>query len=310
MRRRFAIPLIAAVAVAPWLWFYPETPPATQPAQLSSAVPVPKTADWVGGISGIEVTDNGTAFFAVTDRGHLIQGTLTRAPNGSLTDVSLTANRLLAQPAPKSEEVPRTDAEGLAQASDGTLFVSFEHAHRIMTLDRFDTENPVEETHMAWNALPKNGGLEALALQPDGTLIALPEAIARGATQALVYRQRPGERWEQAFTLPVDRAFKPVGADFGPDGAFYLLERGLYPFGFYTRVRRMQMTDNGVTGAETVLHTPLFRHGNLEGLSVWQDANGIIRLTMVVDDNFLPLARGEIVEYALPVGVAPDGQGQ
>ena len=310
MRRRFAIPLIAAIAAAPWLWFYPDAPPADQPAQLSSAVPIPKVADWVGGVSGIEVSDDGTAFFAVTDRGYLMQGTLTRTKGGVLSGVSVTDNRLLAVPAPKSEQLPRTDAEGLAQSDEGTLFVSFEHLHRIMTLDRFDSTNPIETSHMPWYALPKNGGLEALAIHPDGTLFALPEAIARGATQALVYRQRPGQPWEQPFTLPVDRAFKPVGADFGPDGYFYLLERGLYSFGFYSRVRRMQMTEAGVRAAETVLHTPLFRHGNIEGLSVWADADGAIRLTLVVDDNFLPLARGDIIEYSIGSGVAPTGEGQ
>jgi hypothetical protein len=39
------------------------------------------------------------------------------------------------------------------------------------------------------------------------------------------------------------------------------------------------------------------RHGNLEGLAVWQDALGTIRLTMLSDDNFNSFQRSEFVEY-------------
>ena len=49
-------------------------------------------------------------------------------------------------------------------------------------------------------------------------------------------------------------------------------------------------------------------HGNLEGLAVWQDPAGQIRLTMVSDDNYLPFMRGQIVEYVLEhrVALPPD----
>lgn len=40
-------------------------------------------------------------------------------------------------------------------------------------------------------------------------------------------------------------------------------------------------------------------HDNLEGISVWQDPDGRIRLTMISDDNFMVFQRTEIVEYAV-----------
>jgi hypothetical protein len=120
----------------------------------------------------------------------------------------------------------------------------------------------------------------------------------------LVYRRIPGEDWTQAFTMPVDPEFAPVGADFGPDGKLYLLERAIYPFGFYSRVRVMTVEMEGVSGIETVLQTRLGTHGNLEGLSVWQDPAGQIRLTMVSDDNYLPFMRSQLVEYVLVDRVA------
>jgi hypothetical protein len=42
------------------------------------------------------------------------------------------------------------------------------------------------------------------------------------------------------------------------------------------------------------------QHDNLEGLSVWRDAKGTIRLTMIADDNFYFFQTTEIVEYGIP----------
>lgn len=44
------------------------------------------------------------------------------------------------------------------------------------------------------------------------------------------------------------------------------------------------------------MQSELGRHDNLEGLSVWRDAQGL-RLTMVSDDNFMFFQRTEFVEY-------------
>jgi hypothetical protein len=42
------------------------------------------------------------------------------------------------------------------------------------------------------------------------------------------------------------------------------------------------------------------QHDNLEGLSVWRDTKGTIRLTMIADDNFYFFQTTEIVEYGIP----------
>ena len=110
-----------------------------------------------------------------------------------------------------------------------------------------------------------------------------------------------GTDWEQPFSIPRRDAFVPVGADFGPDGFFYLLERDFTGiFGFRSRVRRFRFAAGAVTDEETLLTTSAGTHGNLEGLSVWRDAAGAIRLTLVADDNFFALLVTEFVEYRLP----------
>lgn len=306
MRRSLRIALILAAAIGPWIWFLPDRPSSHQPTQLLSVAPVPRGDGRVGGLSGIEVSENGRTFTAISDRGHIVSGLLERSPS-AISKVTLSDVQALKDKDGNTREFPHTDAEGLALDNGGRIYVSFEQFHRILSYEIPGSAAQWPSYTRSWRALSNNKGLEAVAVSPNGTLFTLPEDIRPRATEALVYRRAPGAKWDQPFTIPVDNDFAPVGADFGPDGRFYLLERGLYPFGFFSRVRAMDITDAGPQNIETVLHTSLGKHGNLEGLSVWQDEAGQIRLTMVSDDNFYWFMRGEIVEYVIETGVASAG---
>ena len=67
-------------------------------------------------------------------------------------------------------------------------------------------------------------------------------------------------------------------------------------------MRRFTLKDDRIVQDDTLLTTHTLRHDNLEGLSVWRDAEGDIRLTMISDDNFQPIQRTEFVEYRVPEG--------
>lgn len=303
MRRRLAVALIAAVGAGAWFWFKPPVPPPGLPAELRAVVDIAHDAAWFGGLSGLEVTPGGSGFYAITDRGHLLSGSLTRQDQDLLA-AHVDRGQPFVDAWGQTQEFPYIDAEGLALNETGGLYVSFEHAHRILFYPTWESPAQQPGYTRAWRALAENGGLEALAIAPDGRLLALPEKIARGATEALIYERAPTSTWMQNTTLPVDPRFSPVGADFGPDGRLYVLERGVYPFAFFTRVRALTLTPVGITDIELILQTGLGDYGNLEGLSVWQDAEGLIRLTMVSDDNFLWFLPSQIVEYTLPDRVA------
>jgi hypothetical protein len=75
------------------------------------------------------------------------------------------------------------------------------------------------------------------------------------------------------------------------------------PFRFASRVRRFEVADGRVVREETLLKTATGTHDNLEGLAVWRDADGAIRLLMVSDDNNTPLQQTQIVEYRVPAGL-------
>lgn len=265
-------------------------------AQFDGRIRLSMEAPDFGGLSGLAVQPDGQGFIALSDRGHLVTGVLSRT-GGTLsgaTDLHLSALK-------NTENGPLrrldSDAEGLAIRPDGRLYVSFEHHHRVWTYRDPGSEAAWLPRHVDFKRLQDNSSLEALAIGPDGALYTLPERSGRRDWPFPVYRYRNGQ-WSQPFTLPRRDRFLPVGADFGPDGKLYLLERdfrGL--FGFRTRVRRFELTPQGVRGEETLLTTGAGKHDNLEGLSVWRDPQGTIRLTMVSDDNFNRLQRTEIVEY-------------
>ena len=301
MRKTHSIALIIAAAVLPWWALSPDppvVPPDSQPAQRLTVFDWHVDADWFGGLSGFEVDSQGSVFYAVTDRGHLLRGTLSREQD-ALTGAVITDHADVVDDRGRVRLFPHTDAEGLALDGQGRLNVSFEHAHRVLRYDSWGASAIWPGYTRSWRALSNNGGMETIAVDDAGTLFTIPEAIATGADEALVYRRYPDTPWEQPFTLPLSDGFAAVGGDFGPDGRFYLLERAFFVPGFRTRVRSMIVQDDGFVDIRTELETRLGTHGNLEGLAVWRDGDGRIRLLMVSDDNFLPFLPSQLVEYVL-----------
>lgn len=274
-----------------------------------SSLSLPKTATLVGsiawdgterrfgGFSAIEVTADGSGFLALSDRGSITRGRFTRSQTGQITAVDYGPLVVLQANANTPLAKLRADSEGLAVTEDGQIYISFEGVARVLRYERIDGPATNLPAHPDFRKLRLNKALEALAVDKDGTLYTMPEQTADGSGPFPVWRYRGGA-WDQPFSVPREGAYVPVGADIGPDGRFYLLERhfrGL--FGFASRVRRFEIGESGLTGEALLLESPTGHHDNLEGLSVWRDGAGDIRLTMVSDDNFSPFQRTEIVEY-------------
>ncbi len=303
MLRRLAIKLavVAALVAAVWVYFLPPAPyaaDADQSAQYLSSLTWTQSADWFGGFSGLEISADGLGFVAVTDRGHIVHGTLQREDD-MLIGVTVDSAMPLLDDKGVPTIIPRVDAEGLAQRTSGEVIVSFEGVDRVWAYDAPGAPARWESYSTAWRTFNSNGGMEALAVDDQNTLFTIVERPGRGAEATLIYRRAQGEKWQQPFVLPIDSRFRPVGADFGPDGRLFILERDVYPFGFRSRVRTISPQPDNIQPIETVLETPLRRHGNLEGIAIWTDTQGRTRLTMIADDNFLPVQRTEIVEYVL-----------
>ncbi|HMO08540.1 MAG TPA: esterase-like activity of phytase family protein [Paracoccaceae bacterium] len=249
-----------------------------------------------GGVSAIHVFPGGARFLVVTDRGAWTEGRIARDAAGHIAAITAAPMRLLRGTGEAPLAEGRTDAEGIAVAQDGTVYVSFEGPARVLRYARPDGPAENLHSHPDFARMQRNSALEALAIGPDGALYTLPERSGRITRPFPVYRFRSGV-WDQPFSLPRRGNFLPVGADIGPDGRLYLLERAFAGLrGFASRLRRFDLSG----GREEVLvETPFGLHDNLEGVTVWQEAGGRLVATLVADDNFRFFQRTELVEYAL-----------
>jgi hypothetical protein len=292
MRLRFALAIGALALLVP-----ATSAQSDMPAKLSSKVAWSIKDEAFGGWSGLEVTPDGKTFVTISDKGLILTGHILRDPERRITGVA--AGRIRAMKHTDGGDFPRyyNDAEGLAVAPDGRVFVSFEAEHRVVEYPNVNATRastlPIPD---AFTRMSNNSSLEALAIGPDGALYTLPE---RSGAPRRPYRvHRFDGEWSVYGRIRRIDDFLPVGADIGPDGRFYLLERMfLGVFGFATKVRRFDMSPQGFTNETELLRTKAGTHDNLEGLAVWQDEAGVIRLTMISDDNFQFFQKTEFVEY-------------
>ncbi|MEL6683740.1 MAG: esterase-like activity of phytase family protein [Pseudomonadota bacterium] len=246
-----------------------------------------------GGFSGIEVMDDGERFVALSDRGAMISGIFKRADD-MIVGIEAGPIQRLRGAFGIPLDLANSDSEGLALGPDGLTYVSFEWMHGLRSFA--DGNAPASDliTSAAFADLQDNASLEALAIGPDGALYTMPERSGRATQPFPVYRFHLGQ-WDQPFLIPRRGAYLLSGADIGPDGLLYVLERDFGGIGFRNRVRRFALDG---TGEEFVLETRLRTHDNLEGISIWQADDGL-RMTLISDDNFSRFQRTEIVEYRL-----------
>ena len=253
-----------------------------------------------GAFSAIEVNADGTDFVTLSDRGAYTSGGILRDDQGNIARVTAVPMRLLNGADGLPLRKYRKDTEGLAILPNGLTYVSFERDARVARYDTIAGPGIILPQPQAFRDMQNNSSLEALAVDAAGTLYTLPERSGGVSVPFPVFRFKNGV-WDQPFTMPRRGTFLAVGADIGPDGRFYLLEREFHGVsGFASRVRRFVINNDDLSHEETLLETAPGQHDNLEGISVWRDATGFLRLTMISDDNLLFLQQTEIVEYRVP----------
>ncbi|MEO0939482.1 MAG: esterase-like activity of phytase family protein [Pseudomonadota bacterium] len=245
---------------------------ATLEAQLALRSELPG----FGGLSAVELSEDGTRAHALSDRGAAFSLILVRK-DGRLTDAQVSA---------WNGPVIAGDSEGLAIGAGKSVY---------------STEGPagLRETHGSalpdhpdFADFPLNAGFEALAVAPDGTLWAIPEARDGGVLRTYLY----AGGWARGPDILATEGFRPSGADFGPDGWLYLLERRVTTLGFQARVRQI---DPATGDAKELLRTAPSPAANFEGIGVWQDQAGTLRLTLIADNNFIVFVENRFVEYVL-----------
>ncbi len=272
-------------------------------AVLDSRYTWPQNVQWFGGFSGFEILPDGVSIWVVSDAGFGADARILRDEDGHIIGAEGYKSQWLQKPDGTVVEGIENDAEGLALAPDGSLYVSFEGKHRIWRYAHVDPDfwawagSELIEPHKDFKGLQNNSSLEALAVAPDGAILTIPERSGVLTRPFPVYRYRDGA-WDTKLSVPRKPPYLVSGADFGPDGKLYVLERHLNGiFGFQTRVRRFDYGEDTLTNEVTLIESRTGQHDNLEGIGVWRGADGDIRITMLSDNNFKSFQRTELVEY-------------
>jgi hypothetical protein len=149
-------------------------------------------------------------------------------------------------------------------------------------------------------AAPHNHGIEALVGLEDGALLAIAERVRRpdGDLAAWLIRD---DRIAPLAYAPAP-GFAPTGAD-RLDDTIYVLERRLSLGGLFARVVALdaQEVQPGarLAGRELGVLGPPAISDNFEGIAARRAPDGGVLLYLLADDNFMPLFRTVLLQFAV-----------
>lgn len=262
-----------------------------------------ESGDSFGGFSGLVMAADGRSFFAVTDQGEFYEAAVARDSDRRIAGIRTLWHARLLDNHGEPVEGFTADAEALAPGADGGLFVGYESYARVTGLKPPDLHPLPLHPFDRFRALWSNASFEGVAERPEGGLIVVSEtagAASGGYTTFLGDGAGPEMIWRPGPTVPAGGGgFDASDAAFGPDGRFYVLERRVTLGGFSSRVRRFEYRDGGFGAAETLLETTPGALDNMEGMSIWTDADGRTVISLISDDNFLFAQKTIVAEYEL-----------
>lgn len=252
-----------------------------------------------GGFSGLVVTDAGRTLWAVSDRGTLWRAEIERDVEGRITGLGAPWHDRFLDNQGKPVSGFTSDSEAIAAAPDGGFFIGYESYSRVTGLNPPDMRptplHAFERFKTEWN----NEGFEGLARRGDGSLLAVVERRDATAGGYRTYIGR-GHDWRPGPILKTAPGFGASDLAIDADGALWLLERRLTWLGqFETRISTCADANGGAVDCDPVILPGSAELGNMEGLSVWHDADGRRFISLISDDNFSMLSSTAIVEYEI-----------
>lgn len=256
-----------------------------------------------GGYSGLAVDADGRGLWAISDMGHWLRldfATAETAPESIAAATILPLRDAGGRPVKAKRD---NDAEALRRRADGRWLVAFERSHRIWIYAE-PGGAALGDISLPPAALkqPDNGGLEAMALLPDGGLLLFSEDQTVGGDAGAAWLQRDG-RWTD-IAWPLRDGFKPTDAVAMPDGSVMVLERYFTPLtGPKARLRQIPAAALQAGGA---LPSGVIAEwarpwsvDNMEALDVRRAADGALWLYILSDDNASSLQRTLLMVFRL-----------
>ena len=252
-----------------------------------------------GGFSGLIIRNAGTEALVVTDKSFFFVLELRRDDNDILTGYSvIKKGRILSS---KGEHLNgrNTDSESITMDANNNYYISFESNHRIMMHTEVDGKGIFVPKHPMFKKLSVNKGIEALAIDNENHLIAIPEKPPLGISDIPIFRLR-NNKWEIIKYVKIEDNFLVTDAEILPMGLLLILERKFsWTQGFKTRFRLISLDKFDNTEPIIVFTSTANQFDNLEGMTFWKDKKGEMRILTVSDDNFHPLQQSEIREFLL-----------
>jgi hypothetical protein len=263
-----------------------------------------------GGLSAMRVASDGQHFLSLTDHANWFRGRLVHR-DGRLAGLAATEliPMLGADGKPLATE-GRVDTESLAVV-DGKYCVGVERTNRILCFD-YQKDNVLARAKPiavpdVLKTLPRNKGLEAMVGIPAGqelagALIAIAEDVPDASgdhTAVMIGGPRAGQ-----FGIARSGGYDVTDAALLPGGDIVILERHFsLARGAAMRIRRLSQSaikPGAIVDGKILIEADLgYQIDNMEGLAVHRAANGETILTLVSDDNFSPLQRTLLLQFAL-----------
>jgi hypothetical protein len=263
-----------------------------------------------GGLSGIRVDAKGERFISFSDHGHWFTGRIVYEGRAMAALADVESAPMLGPDGKPITSRGWYDSESIA--IDGSfVYIGLERVNKVL---RFDfnkgftrARGEVVPLPTAASKLPNNKGLEALVFVPKGrplagTLIAISERglDANGNLIAfLVGGPSPGQ-----FSVRRTEDFDVSDAVLLPAGDLLILERKFsWLSGVGIRIRRIPL--ESVAPGAVIDGPPIFEADladevdNMEGIDAHVTPEGETVLTMVSDDNFSPIQRTLLLQFAL-----------
>ena len=252
-----------------------------------------------GGFSGLLIKNSGTEALVVTDKSFFFVLELRRDDNDFLTGYSLIKKgRILSS---KGEHLNgrNTDSESIAMDANNNYYISFESNHRIMMHTEVEGKGIFVPKHPMFRKLSVNKGIEALAIDNENRLIAIPEKPPLGISDIPIFRLQ-NNKWEIIKYVKIEDNFLVTDAEILPMGLLMILERKFsWTQGFKTRFRLISLDKFDNTEPIIVFTSTANQFDNLEGMTLWKDKEGEMRILTISDDNFHPFQQSEIREFFL-----------
>ncbi len=260
-----------------------------------------------GGISSLIMDRDDVHFLAASDWGIWFRGRIIYNDNRPAGIADVVMAPMLDTDGKPS---PRIDSESMA--TDGRwLYVGIERTHRILRYKYgkrlFSATGETVAVPPEIRDLPDNQSLEALVLVPgklalEGTLLAISESglDSNGNLKAfLIGGPAPGR-----FAIKRRDAYDISDAAFLPEGDILILERKYEPDrGMMMRIQRIPLSEirpDALAEGQVIFEADgRCNIDNMEALSVHRSNSGEMIITLISDNNLMPIQPTLLLQFSL-----------